>query len=78
MTIPNITTEGARKAACAMIEQAYRDATSPHITIQDRESAKAYLHGPMFELDAQLLGLDEHVERVRGMIDGDYQMEFMV
>jgi hypothetical protein len=78
MTMPEITTEGARKVSCAMIEQAYHDATSPHITIQYRESAKAYIHGPMFELDAQLLGLDEHVERVRGMIDGDYQMELVI
>ena len=33
-----------RAIICAVIEQAYHDATSNNITIQDCESAKAYLH----------------------------------
>lgn len=73
----NVTPEFARKVTCAMIEQAHHDATSPHITIQDRESAKAYLHGQIFEFDMQLLGLDQYVEQVRGMVDGTYQPELV-
>lgn len=66
-----------RAIMCAVIEQAYHDATSNNITIQDRESAKAYLHGALFEFDAQLLGIDKYVERIRRMIDNTYQPELV-
>ena len=70
-----ITAKGAYAVTCAMIEQAYKDATANFVTMQDRSSAKEYLHGPLFEFDMQLLGLDQHVEAIRGMVDPTYQME---